>query len=68
MTGKQTQYTVQRQTNIHNTKYDEKQTNTIYSTKTKKHTQYKVRRQANKHNTQYEDKQTYITQHEKLNR
>ena len=66
-TNKYTQYTVRRQTNIHNTQYDDKQTYTIYSTKTNKHTQYTVRRQTNIHNTQYEDKQTYKEQHRTLN-
>ena len=63
-TNKHTQYTVRRQTNIHNTQYEDKQTYTIHSTKTNKHTQYTVRRQTNIHNTQYEDKQTYKTQYE----
>ena len=50
-TNKHTQYTVQRQTNIHNIQYEEKQTYTIYSTKTNKHTQHTVRRQTHIQNT-----------------
>jgi hypothetical protein len=48
-TNKHTQCTVRRQTNIHNTQYEEKQTYTIHSTRANKHTQYTVRRQTNKH-------------------
>ena len=33
-----THYTVRRQTNIHNTQYEDKQTYKIHSTKTNKHT------------------------------
>ena len=76
-TNKHTQYTVRRQTNIHNTQYEDKQTYTIHSTKTNKHTQYStktnkytqhtVRRQTNIHNTQYEDKQTYTIHSTKKN-
>ena len=62
-----TQFTVRRQTNIHNTQYEDKQTYTIHSTKTNKHTQYTVRRQTNIHNTQDEDKHTYKAQHRTLN-
>jgi cell division protein YceG involved in septum cleavage len=40
--NKHTQYTVRRQTNIHNIQYKDKQTYTIHSTKTNKHTQYTV--------------------------
>jgi small-conductance mechanosensitive channel len=40
-----TQYTVRRQTNIHNRQYEEKQIYITHSTKTNKHTQYTVRRQ-----------------------
>ena len=77
-TNKHAQYIVRRQTNIHNTQHEDKQTYTIHyedkqtytthSTKTNKHTQHTVRKQTNIHNTQYEDKHTYTTQHEKLNR
>ena len=76
-TNKHIQYTVRRQTNIHNTQYEDKThtqytirrktTYTIHSTKTNTHTQYTVRRQTQIHNTQYEDKQTYTKQHRKLN-
>jgi hypothetical protein len=41
-TNKHTQYTVRRQTNIHNTQYEDKQTYTMHSTKTNKHRQHTV--------------------------
>jgi hypothetical protein len=59
--NKDTQHTIRRQTNIHNTQYEDKQTYTIqyedkqtyttHSTKSNEHTQHTVRRQ--KKHTQY---------------
>jgi ABC-type protease/lipase transport system fused ATPase/permease subunit len=51
VTNKHTQYTVRRQTSIHNTQYEDKQANTMHSMKTNRHTQHTVRRQADIHNT-----------------
>jgi hypothetical protein len=55
-TNKHIQYTVRRQTNIHNTQYEDKT-----------HTQYTIRRKTNIHNTQYEDKHTYTIHSTKTN-
>ena len=62
-----TQCIVRRQINIYNTQYEDKQTYTIHSTKTKTHTQYTVRRKTNIHNTQYDDKHTYTIHSTKTN-
>ena len=66
--NKHTQYTIGRQTNIHTTQYEDKQTYTIHSTKTNKHTKYTARRQTNIHNTQCEGKQTYTMHSTKTNK
>ena len=67
-TNKHTQYTVRRQTNIHNTQNEDKQTYTIHSTKTNKHTQYTVRRQANIQNTTQKTEQMGNTERNKTQR